>query len=54
MGRREVFRVEGSSEVGLVGPPVYWLQRKPAELQGGPENSDERKLLKLPTSALER
>lgn len=41
------------SEVCLVGPELYWLERKPAELQG-PENLDERKLLKLPTSALER
>lgn len=41
------------SEVCLVGPELYWLERKPAELRG-PENLDERKLLKLPTSALER
>lgn len=38
----------------LVGPELYWLERKPAELRRGPESSDERKLLKLPTSALER
>ncbi len=41
------------SEVCLVGPELYWMERKPVELQG-PENLDERKLLKLPTSAWER
>lgn len=41
------------SEVCLVGPEVYWLERKQTELQG-PKNFDERKLLKLPLSALER
>lgn len=41
------------SEVCLVGPELYWMERKPVELRG-PENLDERKLLKLPTSALER
>lgn len=40
-------------EVCLLGLELYLLERKPAELQG-PENLDGRKLLKLPTSALER
>lgn len=44
-----------SSEVCLVGPELYWLERKLTAEFWGPENLDERKLLKLmPTSALER